>query len=133
MDEQPNRVYDPDSEEPITRPDLHALEGGGETTEPRRGHLQAVDDSEEKSASPESLKGQRRVALQGIKDSASSQENSQSRGGLYSGGDTGRFGKLVPIIFRGKNLKRTLAGGGIISGIIAIFIFVFLTLLPPKD
>ena len=44
---EPQRVYDDDqSEKPIDKPDLRALEGGGETTEPHHGHLKAVGDDE---------------------------------------------------------------------------------------
>lgn len=43
---QQGPVYDNDqSGQPVTKPDLKALEGGGETSQPRRGHLSSVPDS----------------------------------------------------------------------------------------
>ncbi|HTB48586.1 MAG TPA: hypothetical protein VK712_00725, partial [Verrucomicrobiae bacterium] len=45
---EPERVYNDQDAQPVTRPDLRALEGGGETSPPRRDHLSSVDGDKDK-------------------------------------------------------------------------------------
>ena len=57
MGEPARQLYDDDySPEAVTRPDLHALEGGGQSSTPKRGHLHSVgEDGGNGSLSPENL------------------------------------------------------------------------------
>src|SRR5689334_15590503 len=127
---EPGRVYDDDSSgEAVTRPDLKALEGGGETSEPRRAHLQEAgsgfynSDGDSDNLDDQELGsgGSASTRLKGA-------ENASARQGLYNpAGAEGGLAKLGGRMKRlggSKWLVGSLAGGSL--GIIVIFILLVL-------
>lgn len=126
----PNReVYDPEPEgEPVTRPNLHALEGGGQTSEPTRGHLHPVENNPETSGSEPATKSRLRGLEGGVRTS----------GAALGGGLMGRLkpASFTPAgvlkgMFKGKN-RRAAIGGGLGLGILGLIIGAFLMLIPLK-
>lgn len=106
---EPAPIYDPDKKEPIVRPDLQVLEGGGETSSPT-GNL---------STAPEPA------------DLAQKEESplhSDQVGSGYKPG--GQKNSLRSRLF--KNRKRTALIGGGATGLAALLIAGFLFLLPMK-
>jgi hypothetical protein len=121
---QAQKVYDDDSPEPVTRPNLRALEGGGALTSSKRGHVQSADNSDtaSKSATADDIKAQEETA----DESAVSEEDDNSSSATGNGKFTYRH--------EGPHKKRSskasrrfflLVGGGagiLIAGILLLFL-----------
>jgi hypothetical protein len=132
---EPAPIYEPEDEQPVTRPDLHTIEGGGETSEPRRGHLSVA--GKEKTKSPEELEDDEKGGGFYKPDQAESEEQGklgaaerQIGGGLKK--EENKLIKLANYFTGLSTNKKLLMGGGGALGIVSIFIFIFLTLLPLK-
>jgi hypothetical protein len=109
-------VYDePDGSAPSDpRSKLKALEGGGESTEPKRGHLREADSGGQ--VSREGLSS----AEEKTEQSASEHENQVGRGYRQDTPQSGRS------ILRGRK-TRVLFGGSIIGIVVSIIISFFAT------
>lgn len=102
MAEPARKIYDDDSDgQPVTRPKLQALEGGGQTSAPKSGHLRSVD----RRASPNQL------------DKAESSGDKNSINFDPDDNDTGHLSKARNFFGGSKRRKRSTAGG-IITAII---------------
>lgn len=125
---EPARIYDEDDEQPVTRPDLKALEGGGESTAPKRGHLSSVKDEDEakKSMSPEELEKAEESGTEGAADTEPAEEEES----FYNPNDDagGRFKRLKTTRGLFKKRRTLFIGGGIamafLGGLFAIFSFL---------
>ena len=130
-------VYDDDfSPEPVTRPNLKKLEGGGETTPRETGHLRAVDSKSEskaesdndRSVSSENLKAKEKTSGSGT--TVSSQHENQIGGGFSN--ESGPKSKIGKLFASARNRKRAAVGGGIAGGIIGFLVFLFVSFIPLK-
>jgi hypothetical protein len=119
--DQDHQVYDDDSStEPITGPNLHALEGGGESTEAKSGHLTALPAGQTEDPDTPSA----RSGLKALEGGGESTDRRTGHLGLV-GGDTETGGNLFspqdPLtgglrgFFSSKKGKRTLIGGGVVG------------------
>lgn len=122
LDDEPDQsIYDESGTVPSNpKPDLKALEGGGETTEPRRGHLKDADTGH---PSRDRLS----AAEEGAPSNISRQEDQVGRG--YKPGSRSQpiWKSFV------QNRKRAwLIGGGISAILAGASIAIFLALLPLK-
>jgi hypothetical protein len=105
------------------RPELKALEGGGETSEPKSGHLEEV-----KSNNPS------REQLAGAEENAATEEPRYENqvGSGYSASSKGSGTSKLRYMMIGTGRRKT-ASGAVISSIIAgMIIAVFFSLLPLK-
>src|SRR3989344_556726 len=133
---EPAPIYDPDDDQPVTRPDLRAIEGGGETTSPRRGHIGIA--GEEKAKSPEELREAESGGSFYKPDGAESAEQGKLAGvenqipGGFNPNDKSRLGRMSAYFTGLSKNKKLLMGGGGALGIVTIFISIFLALLPLK-
>src|SRR5579884_3470596 len=115
-EEQPKQVYD----QPGNKPDLRVLEGGGQTTEPKRDHLREADS--ETNPSREELSSAEESTNENSGKSPSPHEDSFP-GGYWPGQKSaGRFSLKGRITGR-----RALFGGGILGLIISVVVFFFLS------
>ena len=110
-----------------TPPNLHVINGGGETTSPRRGHLSGADSAKE-------LKNKEQEAEQPDRSDFSANDKiRETLGKGYTGKGSTKSRFLSRLYSSDSGLKKkiaiagALAGGSIISGI-----FVLLALLPLK-
>ena len=139
---EPARNYDNnDSEEPIIRPDLKALEGGGETSEPVKGHLHSVSggDTEGKAkggATPSEIKSGEETGSdsQTVGSSTATQEErnaltKQIGKGYSDDSAPGGTPQRVITAFR-DNKRKFFIGGAAGGGLIAIIVFGILAILP---
>lgn len=144
---------DSNSEEPVTRPDLRALEGGGESTPRGRGHLRAADGGnadESESDEPTSARDRANktwgIEPAEVKDAEEAAESGQSTEGtdkeasVLNGSEDqvgegfnpddkkkSRFSRL-----RGSSAQKKwlLGAGG--AGVVGIILAGFMALLPFK-
>ena len=123
MAEPARKIYDEDNSQPAAGPDLKALEGGGETSEPHRGHLQAVDP--EKSSDSKDLD---KAEKEAANEPETSSQHENPVGGGYS--KSGGAKKSLRQRLSGRR-KRTLIAGGIAAILIAVFIAAFSFLFLP--
>ncbi len=121
--------YDNDnSSEQVTRPNLRSLEGGGETTEPRRGHLKAVGD-DASSASPDELKDSETSGEGPAASKADQTEGSQLAGsdqlgrGFNPTDKKPRKNRLLKWLVNLQTRQKVI-GGGVIGIIIAAIVFL---------
>lgn len=145
----PNRkVYDDGQDgEPVTGPNLHALEGGGDSSEPARGHLAPADNSPSGEASqPETRSGLRGLEgggeasepKRGHLSDASDTDKSGGNGGLgaIAGGLGINPASFTPMgfvkgLFKGRG-RKAAAGGGLGLGVIGLIIGALLIMIPLK-
>jgi hypothetical protein len=140
---EPEKVYDKgfkeEDEQPVTRPDLQALEGGGETTKPKRGHLKVADGTEDKkSETPEALQDAEKgggfykpeVADDKEKDSLGQAEN--QIGGGFNSSDPNVVNRAFWRLKGLSGRKKLIIGVGSGAGIAGVLIAAFLALLPLK-
>lgn len=119
-------IYDDDeSEKPIARPNLRALEGGGETTKPKRGHLSVVgdegkDEEEEKKLEPDQLK-QAESAPDSSIDTSPNKFN-------YNPNDKGTRVERIRNVLLALATRRNVAIGGGITTVIILLIIGFVGL-----
>ncbi|MEX1059297.1 MAG: hypothetical protein WEC17_02610, partial [Candidatus Saccharimonadales bacterium] len=113
-------VYDPENDQPGTRPDLKALEGGGETTPPQRDWYNA--NNPKSPADPEDLN-------EAEKNGGDLPKHENTVGDGYKPG--GHEPPLRSRIFRGRKRKAAIFGG-MAAAIIAAIIAAFLFLIPLK-
>jgi len=87
--------------EPTIRPNLKALEGGNETSEPKRGHLRVADGDDKKSAlTPEQIQSQERVAGGGNEPVTEAAPPSDQVGRGFKAGTKSRFSRLKILLRR---------------------------------
>ena len=135
---EPQRVSDDyQPEKPVIRPDLKALEGGGEVTDRKTGHLKPVGDEDsgdgeenEKASSPESLKAaeesgasQNSAAGAAATGAGATEKNDDLN---YSGGDS--VGKKASG-WKGKISRNQALGAGAGLGAVMIGLLVLLFFL----
>lgn len=128
-DEQPGQVYDTrhGTDPSSPRPDLKAIEGGGQTTEPRRGHLReaGTDDrpSREDLSSAESSGGLANS------DSKATGEPGSRVNHVYNPGSPLRSRFSI----RGRlSRRRAILGSGLLGTIIAFIFFFTITSGPAQ-
>ncbi len=124
-----DKKFGEEDSEPVTKPDLKSIEGGGQTTEPKKGHLKAVDSDKLEKA--EQAGGED----SGVSDAESNertklQESEGQVGAGYRHEDNSRLGGFKSL-FRGRRRKMFI-GGGLVGALIAAMIALFLTFLPLK-
>lgn len=118
---EPNRepYQDPSESPPVTRPDLKALEGGGETTEPRTGHLQSVPD--EKRAGPSQL-NQAEESAGKANEQPVRHENTLGLG--YVSDDQPETNSPKNKRRFRITRRRAVVGGGVVGAIVGIMFFL---------
>jgi hypothetical protein len=128
----PAPVYDDDrSEEPVTRPQLEGIEGGGETTPRKTGHLKSADKK-----TPEELKEAESggAVTSAMGAAAAASKELRALGAANDTVGTGFRREKSRVKLEGdKNSfrKKGLIGGGIVA-VIALAIAGFLSLIPLK-
>lgn len=131
-----DRKFGEEDEQAVSGPDLRAIEGGGETTEPRRGHLSVA--GKEKSKSPEELDEAEKSGGLPKPDDAS--EDEQSRlgeterqiGEGYQGGKNKSRSKFMSKFSGWSKRKKLLVGIGGGGGITGIIVALMFSILPLK-
>lgn len=128
----------PEEDKPDIRPDLSAQEsrpqfgvikGGGDTSEPKRGHLRSVD-GEDSAAKDE----RKKLGLPNFEKPEYGTSALQDVTGKLGAGFSGGKGATSSLtgLFKGtsKNKKRAMGGGALGAGIIAL-IFAFFAFMAP--
>jgi hypothetical protein len=132
------RVYDNDHDEkPVTKPDLRALEGGKEPSEPRQGHL-SLSGSNNKNSSRASETGSKSskaskgpVNKLGLSN-AEGKDFPGQKFAFNSGLANSLTGAKVATSFLQKHRRKALIGGGLTTGLIGIIISLVFLLIPLK-
>jgi len=137
-----DNVYDDHDENPVTRPQLEGIKGGGETTTPRAGHLQAVPNSttasNEAGSSNPNLKLIQGGEAAGASDQGTESEKEEQKvlsdrvGKGYEEGESSankqsRFSSVKGKLANSKTKRRILFGiaGGLTAGALSIGAFFF--------
>src|SRR4051812_15511683 len=115
----------PEDDKPDIRPDLHALEGGGETSEPRRGHLRSADDDK-------SLVDQEREGDDAPDHGPSALDNIKSQLGRGYTNDDKKSMLSRAFNSKSKIKKRVAIAGVLAAGSIGGSILLFFLMLPLK-
>lgn len=102
-------IYDRDKKEPVTRPDLQVLEGGGETTPPT-GSLSAVPEPADLAK----------------KEEVPTDPHQLGHGHASNKVSTRSFRQRLS-----TNRKGAIIGGGIVTALVSLLVFIF-SLLPLK-
>ncbi len=149
-----NGVYDRNDENPVTRPDLRAIDGGGETTAPQQGHLRSVDGGGESTSQSGSQTTSGRPDLRLIRggeeaaeDGGQSASDKVGRGFTLSDEDreylknlgmqTGRKAGTATLARLSSKLLNTKQGRiaivGFLGGLIVPAIFLYFILSGPMQ
>lgn len=143
---EPARNFDDDSStEPVIRPNLHAIDGGGETSQPKTGHLSAVDGdgatNEDSGEAP-----QRHLHSVPTGDDATAADQQESAqlakkvggnndligGGFQNEKGGGSFVDRLKSAATSGKVKKGATGLGVGGGVAAVFIAGFMMLVPMK-
>lgn len=120
-------IYDKDDKEPVTRPKLGVISGGGESTEPKRGHLKSVGDEPETLAKKESGidEGSSTQSEEAKKEKSSLDQKSEPKTPWKTSLESKKsFVKLFGTIPR----RNAIIGGGVVGGLLGTTM-AFYTLL----
>lgn len=102
---QPDPIYDPQEDDRFYRPQLKALEGGGETSDPKRGHLRDASKPQNDAAKDEAASLQHLTTMQG---------------------------SVLGVVNFAKTNRGKLIVGGAVAGFVSLIIVGFIALLPLK-
>ena len=126
-------VYDNDySEKPITKPDLKALEGGGETTPREHGHLTSVDKADKTVPKEKLADAEKAGAADAGAGTSKTSSGKDQIGSGYNTTDNSRRSVAKRVMGQAGRHKKSLIGTGIAGGLITAIIVTFLSLLPLK-
>jgi len=140
---EPARAYDPDDEEPVVKPNLRALqEGEQEAAVHEKANKPVVGTGKKAGTSGKALKrAEESWGTAGVVSGEGGKEDSSDKldklsdklGAGFNPNDKAGKDKLKLLFsLNAAQKKKALLGGGIIGGLIAIIVGLFLVLIPLK-
>lgn len=129
-----HKVYQDPDEQPVTKPDLKALEGGNETSEPARGHLSAVPDNDGAAAAETPAAGAEQPLDQkdlGAAESGSAGAALKQGFWIATGNPELALKERFLLLLNDPGKRRSLVGAGLVGTIISLGILFFVFVSGP--